>query len=147
MPADFDVESVIAQRRALEEQMTGETPEMLGIAEPERVAQPDDDEFEWMLVEIYGHRSHWGRGKEVERFGAKQLRIDVPTVEWTTPTAGDPTPVLTVTGWVSHFYGGGAIFSHTLTDEATVLRRNAPLAKPERYRLPPPEDDDEEADF
>lgn len=30
--------------------------------------------FEWMMVEIFGHRSHWGKGKEVERFGSKMLR-------------------------------------------------------------------------
>ncbi|TIR88700.1 MAG: hypothetical protein E5X19_22515, partial [Mesorhizobium sp.] len=54
-----------------------------GPAEPE---QP----FEWMMVEIFGHRSHWGRGIEVERFGAKMLRIDVPQVEWSTPSAEKP---------------------------------------------------------
>ncbi|TIS91545.1 MAG: hypothetical protein E5W99_09390, partial [Mesorhizobium sp.] len=79
-----------------------------GPAEPE---QP----FEWMMVEIFGHRSHWGRGIEVERFGAKMLRIDVPQVEWSTPSAEKPEPQLIVTGWVSHFYGGASIFSNTLT--------------------------------
>ena len=34
--------------------------------------------WEWMLVEIMGHRTHWGRSREEERFGAKMLRIDVP---------------------------------------------------------------------
>ncbi|WP_206522077.1 MULTISPECIES: hypothetical protein [unclassified Mesorhizobium] len=108
-----------------------------GPAEPE---QP----FEWMMVEIFGHRSHWGRGIEVERFGAKMLRIDVPQVEWSTPSAEKPEPQLIVTGWVSHFYGGASIFSNTLTDEATVLRRCAPYRKPALYIAPPDEvpDDD-----
>lgn len=99
--------------------------------------------FEWMLVEIFGHRTHWGRGKEVERFGSKMLRIDVPQVEWSEPTVEKPTPEPVVTGWVTHFYGGASIFSNTLTDEATAIRRNAPYSRPSRF-LPPPEP--EEAD-
>jgi hypothetical protein len=45
--------------------------------------------FEWMLVEIFGHRTHWGRGIEVERFGAKMLRIDVPKIEWSIADRGE----------------------------------------------------------
>lgn len=93
--------------------------------------------FEWMMVEIFGHRSHWGKGKEVERFGSKMLRIDVPQVLWSEPTSEQPEAQLVVAGWVTHFYGGSAIFSNTLTDEATALRRNAPYSKPGKF-LPPP---------
>jgi hypothetical protein len=96
--------------------------------------------FEWMLVEIFGHRSHWGKGKEVERFGSKMLRIDVPQVEWSEPTADNPTPEPVVTGWVTHFYGGASIFSNTLMDEQTAVRRNAPYSRPARF-LPPPDSD------
>ncbi|MER8387252.1 hypothetical protein NKH14_17345 [Mesorhizobium sp. M1380] len=103
--------------------------------------QPIDEAFEWMLVEIFGHRTHWGRGIEVERFGAKMLRIDVPEIEWSTPSEEKPAPEPLVKGWVTHFYGGSAIFSNTLTDERTVLLRNAPYAKPALYLAPP---DDEE---
>lgn len=103
-----------------------------------------DSIFEWMLVEVFGHRMHWGRGCEVERFGAKMLRIDVPQVEWSEPTEHQPTPTPVVNGWVSHFYGVAAIFSNTLTDERTVLLRNAPYAKPARY-LPAPEPDEPDA--
>lgn len=100
-----------------------------------------DQPFEWMLVEIFGHRTHWGRGIEVERFGAKMLRIDVPKIEWSTPTEEKPAPEPLVKEWVTHFYGGASIFSNTLTDERTVLIRNAPYAKPALYLAPP--DDDE----
>lgn len=60
---------------------------------------------EWALVEIFGHRSHMGRLREVERAGAKLLRIEVPT--------GDP-------GVFEVFdYGGAAIFSvRPMTEEA-----------------------------
>ena len=84
---------------------------------------------EWAQVEVFGHRQHWGRIAEVERFGAKMLRIDVPT--------GDAG------GFESVFYGGAAIFSVTpCTEEAAQAwaerhrRWNAP--KP-ISRLPPPE--------
>lgn len=58
---------------------------------------------EWARVEIFGHRQHVGRIAEVERFGAKMLRIDVPT--------HDPAVFAT------HFYGGSSIFSITPTTE------------------------------
>jgi len=38
------------------------------------------DGWEWMLLEIMGHRTHWGRVRQEERFGAKLLRIDVPKI-------------------------------------------------------------------
>jgi hypothetical protein len=36
---------------------------------------------EWAAVEVMGHRQHLGALMEVERFGVKMLRIDVPKVE------------------------------------------------------------------
>lgn len=92
------------------------------------------DGFEWAIVEIFGHRRHYGRAVEEERFGAKMLRVDVPT-------EGDPEK-----GWVSHYYGGSAIFSYTLTDEATVLRANAPWTPPRPAIAPPPDDDFDDPD-
>lgn len=88
----------------------------------------EDDGWEWALVEVMGHRSHWGRAREVERFGAKMIRVDVPI-------KGDPA----VNGWETHFYGGSAIFSYTPTDEASVMRANKPYEPAARYRLPAPE--------
>ena len=90
----------------------------------------EDDGWEWSFVEIMGHRSHWCRSREEERFGAKMIRIDVPN-------QGDPTK-----GWTTHYYGGASIFSYSLTDEATVMKRNKPYEPPSRLSLPAPEDDD-----
>lgn len=87
-------------------------------------AAPPDD---WALVEIFGHRQHYGRVSEVERFGAKMLRVDVP--------ADDPDEFET------HYYGGSSIFSMTPCSEGVARAYN------ERYRphpvapvtaLPPP---------
>lgn len=80
--------------------------------------------FEWAIVEIFGHRRHVGRAREEERFGAKMLRIDVPslTADPTLFDAADgkkPEPPIV---WASHYYGGSSIFSYTPTDEATVMR-------------------------
>lgn len=72
-----------------------------------------EDGWEWAIVEIFGHRRHAGRTREEERFGTKMLRIDVPN-------KGDPAE----NGWTTHYYGGSAIFSFSLTDEATALRIN-----------------------
>ena len=52
---------------------------------------------EWAVVEVFGHRSHAGMIREVERFGTKMLRIDVP---------GEGDSI-----FATHFYGGAAIFS------------------------------------
>jgi len=86
----------------------------------EAAAPPDG--WEWAIVEIFGHRSHAGRIREEERFGAKMMRIDVPK-------DGDPA----ANGWVTHLYGGASIFSLRLSDETTVLSLNRPYASP--YRL------------
>jgi len=69
---------------------------------------------EYAVVEVFGHRRHVGRIMEVERFGAKLLRIDVPT-------DGDFEK-----GYVTHLYGGTAIFSCTGTDLASVIEANKP---------------------
>lgn len=98
----------------------------------------DADGWEWALVEIFGHRSHAGRAREEERFGAKMLRIDIPV-------NGDAE----ANGWRTHYYGGSSIFSFTLTDEATVMRQNRPFAPPSRVALPAAVDElgDDEGPF
>lgn len=112
----------------------------------------DEPEFEFMVVEIFGHRRHAGRVREEERFGAKMLRIDIPKVERVElPGEDGPVPALATISWTSHFYGGAAVFSVTPTDEATVLRMNAPYVAPSRMSLPAPaeprDDDDQEPNF
>lgn len=67
---------------------------------------------EYAVVEIFGHRRHCGRVLEVDRFGAKLLRIDVPK------------DGKFENGYTSHFYGGSSIFSFSPCDLATVERAN-----------------------
>jgi len=82
------------------------------------------DGWEWAAVEIFGHRRHVGRTREEERFGTKMLRIDIPV-------KGDPA----ANGWETHYYGGTALFSYSLTDEASALRANKPYESPSRLTL------------
>jgi len=77
-------------------------------------AGEDEPKDQFAVVEIFGHRSHAGRISEVEQFGTKRLRIDVPR-------DGDFEA-----GFTSHFYGGASIFSMTPCDLATVMRINKP---------------------
>lgn len=106
----------------------------------------ENDGWEWAIIEIMGHRKHAGRIREEERFGAKMLRIDIPTFPATrialdAADAWREAPREIV--WATHYYGGSALFSYTLTDEATVMKANKPYESPYRMRLPaPPEDDD-----
>lgn len=106
------------------------------MSDTETLEQPaapaaDNEGWEWAIVEIYGHRKHAGRVREEERFGAKMLRIDIPV-------KGDAV------AWETHYYGGSSIFSYTLTDEDSVMRANKPYEPAARYRLPAPEEDDDE---
>jgi hypothetical protein len=77
----------------------------------------------WACVEIFGHRRHYGRVSEVERFGAKLLRVDVPIVP-EAPLLGDNEVFET------HVYGGAAIFSLTPMTE-TAARSWAKGERPE----------------
>lgn len=97
----------------------------------------------WACVEIFGHRKHYGRIREVERFGTKMLRVDVPTAS-AAPLLGEPEVFETF------MYGGGAIFSLTpMTEEAA--RKWADQERPRPYRpldrLPPPENYDDSNPF
>lgn len=85
-------------------------------APAEQTAQTEA--LEYAVVEIMGHRRLAGRILEVERFGAKMLRIDVPT-------KGD-----FANGFLSQFYSGAALFSVTHTDLDTVCRMNKPYEPP-----------------
>jgi len=101
--------------------------------------------FEWAIVEIFGHRRHAGRAREEERFGAKMLRIDVPTIGLA-QAEGQPAEVGGVEAWTTHWYGGSSLFSYTLTDEASVMRANRPYVPAQRYIAPPVDDDYDDDD-
>jgi hypothetical protein len=90
----------------------------------------------WALVEVFGHRKHYGRVTEVEKFGTKMLRVDVPGA-----TDGE---------FETFFYGGGSIFGMTPMTEAAA-RKWAAYDRPQRVRpldaLPPPDDFREDDTF
>ncbi len=112
----------------------------------QNVADAAEADFEWAVVEIMGHRKHAGRVREEERFGAKMLRVDVPTVVLTPPTEEGGQPTATVEKWTTHWYGGPSIFSFTLTDEESVMRINRPYYSPQRYIAPPDRFDEDDDD-
>src|SRR3546814_774845 len=105
---------------------------MENTSQPEQAASGSGDQpaDRYGIVEIFGHRRHAGRILEVEQFGSKMLRIDVPT-------DGDFEK-----GYTSHFYGGAAIFGLVDTDLATVLKANRPYQPALPYRSRPDEDDE-----
>jgi len=92
-------------------------------------------DWQWMFVEVFGHRRHAGRCREEERFGAKLLRIDVPVL-------GDPD----ANGWQTLFYNGSSIFSLRFAREDAVLRRNRPYEPPPQLPAPETQADDADAD-
>lgn len=100
----------------------------------EETAEPEP---EFAIVEVFGHRKHAGRVYEVERFGAKMLRIDIPK-------DGDFTK-----GFTTLFYGGSSIFSMAPCDLATVARVNKPYEPASRltYQEEPDDHDFDEPQF
>lgn len=59
----------------------------------------------WAILELFGHRKLAGQVSDVELFGAKMCRIDIPT---------EPP--------VTQFYGGSAIYGVTPTTEELATR-------------------------
>lgn len=88
----------------------------------------DKTETYWAIVELMGHRQRAGLCQEVEQFGAKMLRIDIP--------AGDAE-------FVTEFYGGSSIYAlrPAAEDVARLMAERLgdprPVA-PVSYRLPSP---------
>lgn len=48
--------------------------------------------------------------------------------------------------WTTHYYGGASIFSYSLTDEATVMKRNKPYVPAWRALAAPAEPTGQEDD-
>lgn len=71
---------------------------------------------EYAVVELMGHVRHVGRLTEVDRFGSKMGRIDIPK-------GGKFED-----GFTSVFFSGSAIYRVTPCDLATVERANQPSA-------------------
>lgn len=100
-------------------------------------APEQSDGWEWMFIEIMGHRSHWGRTREEERFGTKMLRVDVPRFITHQRSEDGPAERIDppIVEWATRYYSGSSIFSITLTDEATVMAKNKPCEPRVRLSL------------
>ena len=100
----------------------------------------------WACVEIFGHRKHYGRVSEVERFGTKLLRVDVPVNAGR--LVGDRQIVAHAEAaevFETHVYGGGAIFSLTpMTEESarSWAARDQPESAMRRLAYHDLDDDD-----
>jgi hypothetical protein len=100
----------------------------------------------WARVELMGHRVRFGQVREVEQYGAKMLRVDVPN-------PAEPSEPLT------EFYNGPAIYAVTPMSEQMcrdkIGDRDIRPPSPLQYqRLPAPaahdagdRDDEGEEDF
>lgn len=96
----------------------------------------DKTETYWAIVELMGHRQRAGLCQEVEQFGAKMLRIDIPIRH---PPPADPADE----EFVTEFYGGSSIYAlrpaaedvaRLMADRLGDPRPVSPVA----YRLPAP---------
>lgn len=84
---------------------------------------------EWVRLEIFGHRCHYGLLTEIERFGAKLARIDEFRV-------GEDRPFRTLV------YSGGAIFSVLPVTEKTAREQAGFYVPPAVLSLPSSDDED-----
>ena len=88
----------------------------------------------WARVELLGHRSRFGQICEVEQFGGKMLRIDIPN-------PGSPDDPVT------EFYGCASIYAITPMSEQMVRdkigSRDIRPISPLTYQLPSSHDEDD----
>ncbi len=71
----------------------------------------------YAVIEVFGHRRLTGRITEVEQYGTKLLRIDIPEKG------------KFENGFKSQLYGGASLFSVTHCDLATVERMNSLMSQ------------------
>lgn len=71
----------------------------------------------WALLELMGHRRRAGFVEDVEAFGTRLLRIDIPVKLKDGVTIGGEDEVKT-----TEFYGGGSIYGLHPCDEVTARK-------------------------
>ena len=81
--------------------------------------EPAPEKFTaWAVVEIFGHQKFAGRVSEFALGGCNFVRVDVPELPGRKgKTKWDDTPAAPA---FTKLFGQGAIYSITLTDEATA---------------------------
>ena len=79
-----------------------------------QIPEADELQPEYAVIEVFGHRRLAGRVTEIEKFGTKLLRIDIPE-------KGKFEH-----GFTTQMYVGASLFSVTPCDLATVERINKP---------------------
>jgi hypothetical protein len=97
----------------------------------------------WALVEQMGFRKTVAKCREVEQFGAKMLRLDVPF--WN----GEPPPGAQPDGYTTRFAGGPSLYQVSPLDEELALhgarQQSDPRpVRPTSFRI---EDKSERSDF
>lgn len=85
----------------------------------------------WALVEQMGFRKTVGKVCEVEQYGTKMLRLDIP------PPDGSED------GWTTRFCGGPSLYQVSPLSEAVALdalkrQGDSRPVRPTDYRLAPP---------
>lgn len=94
----------------------------------------------WALVEQMGFRKTVGKVSEVEMYGTKMLRLDIPP-----PNGGEE-------GWTTRFCGGPSLYQVSPLSEAVALdaikRQADPRpVRPTDYRLEDQRNGADELDF
>lgn len=65
----------------------------------------------WALLELIGHRQRVGRVSEVEAYGGKLLRIDIPVLD----------DMDTVNDFATEFYGAASVYALRPLSETVAL--------------------------
>lgn len=87
----------------------------------------------WAIVEQMGFKKRVGKISEVEMYGAKMLRVDLPVF-------GDDAAPRSITGWITEFAGGPSIYNITPVSEEVGInlareRGDPRPVRPVEYRL------------
>lgn len=89
-----------------------------------------EQQTEWGILELLGHRRLGGRVTEVEKFGTKMARIDIPDMR--DGAASDATVA-------TQYYGPAAIYGfHPCTEEVARAEARYNQPRPVALLSPPP---------
>jgi hypothetical protein len=91
----------------------------------------------WALIEQMGFRSTIAKVREVEQFGTKMIRLEVPFWENGTALLSERAP----DGWTTRFAGGPSLYQVSPMDEELALhmarQQSDPRpVRPTTFRIP-----------
>lgn len=105
MEADHEIHQTSFAQQVTSYQETLATQKLMGLDRESLAAVPPPPEETWAVVELMGRVKYAGRLAEVERFGGKLARLDIPQADGS---------------FVTKFFEAAAVYTITFVTEAVA---------------------------